>query len=400
MAGNPQTIHLNDDGSPYIPQQDVIHLDDSGNEVGRNGILNLKNQTFQSPPPGQGPDIQNVVPSGNQIGTTVAGALPALGATAASETGPLGMALGAAGGSQAANILKSYFPKTFSENQQPPSMLDQLSSDATAAATERGNQIISAAAPEVGRLGMTGLSKVPSIAKGIKYQSDLDAYNGEVERNIQAGIDAKTSKDMAIAKLKSFAQKDSTAGVGIDEPKAVQEILGKTINVKDSVNVDKLNSMLDDPAYRGIISDGTKANMKAIGKAAQDADEALASIPDAGKAPKAPVYRQGGKYFLRYGAPTMIGGAAGSMIGMSHEGVMAGAGVGGLIQLGQSQLAKIAQDPVKTRALVKLMSPDTTSGEAKLISNGLLRGLRGEEVMMNDEKVKINDQGVPQIQRE
>ena len=154
MASQPTVIHIDSDGNPIsIPTQTTqpaqpltTHIDADGNVIGLNGKL------FQGPPPGQGPNIQDVVPSGQQVGTTIANALPPLGATLGTslvpEVAPVSGPLGAAGGAAAANFLRSIAPQYFSENGQAPSALEQATNIGTAAGTEGTAQTLTAAAPE------------------------------------------------------------------------------------------------------------------------------------------------------------------------------------------------------------------------------------------------------------
>ena len=497
MASQPIVIHVDSDGNPIsIPTQTTqpaqpltTHIDTGGNVIGLNGKL------LQGPPSGQGPDIGDVMPSGQQIGTTFANALPPLGATLGTalvpEAAPVSGPLGAAGGAAAANFLRSIAPKYFSENGQAPSALEQATNIGTAAGTEGTAQTLTAAAPEALRLGARAVATLPSFARAIRNQQSMDdfekeletyrgklkdqqdTYQTQVQKNYlehqQALADQQkqyeqsvkdqndsyqsqvaereavkaelgTQAQNSLDKLRSYAKRSDVLGANNDEATRVQEILGKTISSKGTVDIDKLNNLLDEPTtrtkvgktyqYSTGVSDTTKENLRRIGQATNDANDRLNQLEDipAPKPIKQPkpisgpekvpepapipvpeppkqepvITQKNGRYFMRYGAGGTAGALAGAAVGAPYTGAMVGAGTQGVIELGYNQISKIAQDPAKTRALVALMNPDTTNGLGKLYSSGLLQGLRGEEVYMTGsdgqrQKVKISDQGVPQL---
>lgn len=346
----------------------VQHIDADGNVVGQNGQLNLRQGMLQGPPPGQGPDISDVMPSGQQVGTTFAKGLPGLGATAASETGPLGMILGAAGGSQVANILKSYAPQYFSENGKAPGMGEQLSSDAQNAALEGTGQILSAGAPNIRQGVALATSKIPGI-------------RGAVERQ---GLTEE--QQVAADKLKSLAKRGTVPGAGIDEPKEVGKILDKSMK-NNSIDMDQIEKMFKDPDLRGKISDETKDNMRQIGARMNELDDKLSS-----DSPNA--YVSGGKLVLRYGT----GPLAAHALGLPWY---VGSAAGKALEIPLSKVAELSTNPTTAKALLGAMDKSTPPALANLYRDGLLRQLRGQSFMMQAPdgrtKVTIGDQGVPQL---
>lgn len=373
MASQPTVIHIDSDGNPIsIPTQVTqsaqpltTHIDADGNVIGLNGKL------FQGPPPGQGPDIGDVMPSGQQIGTTIAKGLPGLGATAASETGPLGMILGAAGGSQVANILKSYAPQYFSENGKIPGMGEQLSSDAQNAALEGTGQILAAGAPNLRQGLALAASKLPGI-------------RGAVERQ---GLTEE--QQVAADKLKSLANKGAVPGAGIDEPREVGKILDKSMK-NNSIDMDQVEKMFKDSDLRGKISDETKDNMRQIGAKMNELDDKLSS-----DSPNA--YTSGGKLILRYGTHAAVAGAA-HTVGVPYAIGLAGSRA---IEIPLSKVAELSTNPTTAKALLGAMDKSTPPALANLYRDGLLRQLRGQSFMMQAPdgrtKVTIGDQGVPQL---
>ena len=192
--------------------------------------------------------------------------------------------------------------------------------------------------------------------------------------------------------MKSFARKGETPGAGVDEPTEVGNILSK-VQKGNSVDLSKMDEMFKDPDLRGKISDETKTNMRTIGSKMNELDDKLSDDnPNA--------YVKGGKLVLRYGTHAAVAATA-HTVGIPYP---IGLAASRTLEIPVSKVAQLATNPTTAKALLGAMDKSTPPALANLYREGLLRALRGEELMMQTpegrSKVRIGDQGVPQTERE
>ena len=391
MATSPSPIQFS--GADGIPVQGGLFTDSGSPQQGiqfsdeKGQLLNLRSGTFQSPPPGQGPDIQNVVPSGNQIGTTIANALPGIGATAgttlAPEAAPISGPLGAGAGAAVANILRSYAPQYFSENGKTPGMGEQLSNIGQNAAMEGTGQVISRAVPNLSSEGASLLAKLPGFKTAVNA--------AKTAQNLQAvkdAVNATTDEGMA---LKRVMAEGSTKSGAINDTEAIR----KALEDPNYTHVVRANTQAGTKVLKDLISPETRKNVS-------DLMDQLDKVKE--KPNDSSVFQQGGKFILRTGLKAAPGMVANSVLGNPLPASVAGGISAGGIELTQSMLSKIVQNPSLTKALIANADSSTPPALAKLYQQGLLRGLRGEQTFMQSpsgerEKVTINDEGVPQLSR-
>lgn len=385
---DPTVIHVDSDGNPIsIPTQIArptqpltTHIDTDGNVIGLNGKL------LQGPPPGQGPDIGENLPSGNTLGTSFARSLPGIGATAATALIPeapvaSGIA-GAGAGTAVANILKSFAPKYFAQNGETPTMQKQLTDIGTNAGLEGTGQLVAAAAPEGSRLALAALGKVKPFSSGVAqlvHQSNVDDLMAAANQNTEQG---KAISSVLRKGMKGGAIKDTD-----DIRTALDDFVNDPTQSKSLIT-----DVYGNKKIRDVIPQDVQANIRAI----LDQTDKLKESSGGGDSSSFMNYKNG-KYVLKYG----LGMAANAALGMGHPYLAGTVALGG-IQLSQATLSKIAQSPGLTKAMIGAMNPATPAALGKLYQQGLLNGLRGEEVYFQHpdgttEKAKINEQGVPQL---
>jgi hypothetical protein len=374
---------------------DPIYIDASGNQIPAQSTLEpsyidatgktIDPRVFQKP---QGtPSLQDIAPEESTVQGVTRGltkTLPGVGAaafTALAPEAPVASGIaGASAGSALQNFLRSYSPKYFSENGQAPNATDQATNIGVNAGLEGTGQLLSAAAPSVtkGALALGGRFS-PSVERETAAQG-LEKLKGIARQGDKAGTALQNVLD------------EGMKGDKISDTDAIRKALDdKTLT--HSWNT----SMVADPntgtrtvkSYDDMISPTVRENLKQI----LDATDKFAK--EDSKAP-ATLFQKGGKYLLKVGTGTALGG----FVGMPETGAMAA----NALILGNSALQKIAQSPAMTKAMITAMKEDTPPALSSLARQGLLNGLRGEEMYFQHpdgtkEKVRISDQGVPQAIR-
>lgn len=358
--GSPAVIHLRDDGSVYEPPkvtepgQDVLHLDDSGSVIGRNGSLGLGSKpqldirSDNSFPGNPGPFIANI-------------ALPVAGGMIGSAVdAPM---LGAGAGSLIGEGLKHLSPNNFSESEEAPSMGDSALNIGANMGLEGGNSIVNSLIKNRGfKPAMAELfaSKMGQAVPGIKNATN----NAKVAQGLSSATDGITNP----------AERD-----------ALKDALGKGSRGGRITNSDAISDALESKENRGIISQGSKDNVNTILDMAKDTYD-----------PKNMSAR-----FLHMGKTGLMLSAGGTV---AHSlGVPGAAGVAGGLLIGNEVLGQIASNPTMSKLIIEGMkSPESSS--AKLAREAIMFSLRGTEQYMMDSngekhKVIISKEGVPQLPR-
>ena len=379
---------------------DPIYIDASGNQIPAQSTpepsyIDASGKTidpkiFQQPK--GSPSLEDISPSDSTIqGITRAGVktLPALGAAgftalAPEAPGVSGMA-GAAAGSALQNFLRSYSPKYFSENGQPPNATDQMTNIATNVGLEGTGQLLTQAAPNAVKAGLNLVGKIPPFSSGVAQEQNAQALlklRGIANQGNKEGV-----------ALKNVLDEGSKNGK-INDTDAIREALQdknlthawNTSNVADPNTGTRVTKSYDD-----MIPQETRDNLKKI----LDTTDKFKETPNTDG-----LMMKAGKYALKLGGASISGAAIGGFAGMPET----GAALGGTIYFTNSMLQKAAQNPAITKAMVTAMNPSSSPALTSLARQGILNAMRGEETYFEHpdgtkEKVKISDQGVPQTIR-